>query len=304
MPNLEPDTYTRVVPTNSMTPPAITTDLPATSPRITPLTVQFNGGDPGLGHPLIQLPMQLNGSWVDVTHPTPTCGDVTAACWTSGWIPVSNLSEDDIVVWYSATPTFVANKTATTRAYAWQFEYEPPQDLPVGAYRFHVSGQVKLNGAQSGFDLDTGTVQITPNTALTLDPVLTASGGQITFDATLLYPQAMPMFENADNLDWQTANFRALTPRWGNQFSPAVPAATIPAATLTAPGGGTTSVPLTYVERDVADTQADYRGKPDTGSALHGQVAGSGAGMYTLSIPAIADAYGNTSQATTVTGSM
>jgi neutral ceramidase len=304
MPNLEPDAYTRVVPTNSMTAPAMTQDLPSTSQRITPLLAKFDGADPGLGTPLIQLQTQVNDAWVDVTQPTTACGDLTASCWTSGWIPVSNLSEDDIVVWYAATPTFLSNPTATTRAHAWQFEYEPPIDLPVGSYRFHISGQVKLNNTQSGFDLYTAAVQITPSTGLTLDTLLQASSGQLTFDATLLYPQAMALFSNLDNPDWQTANYRALTPRWGNQFSPAVPASTVPAATLMSPGGSSSSLPLTYVERTLPDTQADYRGKPNTGSALHGQITVSGAGTYTLSIPTITDVYGNTSQPTMVTGTL
>lgn len=315
LPNLLPDPYTPIVPTNSAAAPGIDLDLPATSQRIDSLDVKFHGGDPGLGTPLITLQMQVNGSFVDVTKPTPGCGDLTVSCWTSGWIPVSNLSENDITVWYTATPTFLANPTATMRAHAWEFRYEPPIDLPVGTYRFHIVGQAKQSDQQAQYELDTQPVQISPNTNLTMDMLLQPSSGQLVFDGTLLYPQLLGLFEDTANPDWQTANFRALTPRWGTSnvqdtngnnipFSPAVPATTIPSATLTPPGGGEASVTLTYVTRTVPDTTYDYYQHPDQGSALHAVIPVSGSGTYTLSIPSISDAYGNMSQPTTITASM
>jgi hypothetical protein len=344
LPNLEPDTYTPVTPTDSTAAPGIDADVPPTSPRITPLTVKFHGGDPGLGTPVISLQMQVNGSYVNVTQSTPSCGDLTASCWTSGWIPVNNQSEYDFVVWYSANPTFVANPTATAREHDWTFEYEPPVNLPAGTYRFHITGVASQNGQQAPYTLDTAAVQITPNTHLTLDMLLTPSNGQLVFDGTLLYPQLLAQFgnaykkpgtqmachvdgdcsagdvcvtgscETAINLSWQTANFRALTPRWGVYsppsggapipFSPAVPGTTIPNGQLTPPGGGETDVPLTYVTREVSDTTYDYFSHPDQGSALHAVIPGAGSGTYTLSIPSISDAYGNSSPATTISASL
>jgi neutral ceramidase len=305
LPNLLPDSTPPVVPTNSTTGPRIDQDVPATVARMDTIDVTFFGGDPGLGHPQINLQMkQSDGSFVNVTKPAPTCGDRTASCWTSGWIPVDNLRSYEMAVFYTATPTYVADPTASTRDHHWELKYEPPPNLPAGTYRFEIKGNAKQNGSVTSYDLTTGSVQITPNTSLTVDAQLVASSGSLVFDGTLLYPQKGPAYSNSMNPGWQTDNFRAIAPRWGNLFAPAVPAATLPMAQLTSPSSGETSVTLSWVQRTVADTVSDYRGHPDQGSSLHAEMAGSGTGTYALAIPSIPDAYGNSSQPTMVMGSM
>jgi hypothetical protein len=307
IPNMQPDDTPPVVPTNSMRTPAVDQDVPASAERLQTIDFSWYGGDPGLNHPVVTLQVKnADGTFSDVTQPTPGCG-LAPNCWTSGWIPVNDLSGFDFAILYTATPTYKANPTATVRDHHWSGQYEPPINLPPGTYRFHITGQAKQNDAATAYDLTTGNVQVGPSTQLGVDATLTESGDVLSFDGTLLYPQHEPscyspqtetVLCNTNNApDWQTRYFRAAVPRWGTYFAPAVPASDISPATLVSTGA---PVDLTYVERAFPDELADYWRSPTTGSSLHGEATVSSSADQAITIPVLTDQFSNTAAARTI----
>jgi neutral ceramidase len=286
-PNLAPDVYTPIVPSDSMMPAAIDADVLAPVERMDVVDFSFYGGDPGLGMPAITLQAQgSDGGFADVKR--------------NGWIPVTNLHGDDFAVFYSASPTFKATPSATSRVHHWEAKYEPPIDLPTGAYRVHVVGQQKTNGGIAQYELYTSTFQIVASTKLTIAAQLAVSNGTVVFDGILLYPQRAPVFDpEADDAAWQTDNFRLAVPRFGGQFAPAVPATTLPVGTLTPDVGNALPATLTYVTGPaVPDTAASYL--PGQGPGLHAAIPVTNGTTFTLAIPLVTDQYGNTSAPTTV----
>jgi hypothetical protein len=306
IPNLDSDGTPKAVPSNSDRAPAVETNVPAMVERAETIGFTFFGGDPGYGHPVVTLQYKDGDTFKDVTKPTPTCGNKTAACWTSGWIKVTNVAQFDFWTGYVASPTYKDQPGAASRSHHYEVKYEPPIDLPAGTYRFHIQGQAKQGGNAAAYDLTTGSVQVVPSTKLSVDAKVTVAGTKLSFDGTLLYPQKHPEYTSGDgstsDRSWQVGNFRALTPRWGDGFSPAVPATSVPGGTLNVTGGGEQSVAFAYVERHVEDNVTSYKGAPETGSSLHMEatVTDASAG-YTLQLPSFTDEYGNTAPAATIT---
>jgi neutral ceramidase len=286
VPSMAADPYTPIVPSDSMAAPAISTDVPTTPlARLNTINVSFHGGDPGLGTPLVSLQGKgANDAFADVK--------------TNGWIPVSNLHGYAMQTFYEATPTFKANPTATSRAHLWRVQYEAPQGLPLGTYRFHVTGKANMGGTATAYELTSSAFQVVASTALTLDTKVAANGKTIVIDATLKYPQGHPTYANAPSGDWQLTNFRLWTPRWGNGFSPARPAALLPSVSATADGTSMTTAALSYEERTLDTSHASYQ--PGEGSGLHAEIAVPASGQYTVTVPTITDEFGNTSAPVTL----
>lgn len=280
MPPLDPEPYEPVVTASSSTDAAIAVEPPAEVERLSSIDFSFVAGDPGLGQPAVSLQRQNGDAWEPVLK--------------NGWIPVASHHGYEIPLTFQPTPTYREAPDATEREHLWGAHYEPPHDLPAGAYRFHIKARIKRGGEVRDAEVTTRAFELVPSRSLQLDGQLTTRGDKLVFDGTLLYPQKRASYSTASgNGGWQLDGFRLVDPRFAAPFAPATPKAIAVSALLVA---GPTEEPITlsFIERPITTIVPRYT--PGEGSGLYAEVPLAGPGTYQVAIPGglLEDQWGNT----------
>lgn len=195
--------YTPIAATASLQAPAVIEEPPQVAERITEIAFAMRGGDPALGTPEVRLQRDTNGAWSDVL--------------VSGWIPVSNLRGPELPTFYEASPSWREDPEAAARTHVWRVIYEPPRDLPVGAYRFTARGETIVEGATQAYVLHSQPFVVVPSSAMRIDAAVVGDA----LEATLLYPVRKAVYHpDRANDGWQIGGFRAVDPRFTPAFVP------------------------------------------------------------------------------------
>ncbi len=281
--DLTPRPYTPFAATSSPRAPAELEPLPAQAPRFTELRWRFEGGDPALGNPLVQL---VHEDGTPVLH--------------NGWLPITSTRTGDLPFLYESDPTYKAAPTATERTHTFTFVYELPPELPLGTYRLRATGRVKLGGQVQDFTLDGSPFTVVPG-ALPLDVALVAEAGGVRLSITPRWPAADPVWAPSPNDEWQIGRFRMLDRGFGRGFVPVLGAVVTAAATVQS--GADAPIPITLADNGLAaPSQGGEPWAAGDGPGLTGVAAGLGAGLYTVTVPAgaVEDAFGNRNEATSV----
>ncbi len=195
--------YEPVVATDSTTAPAVAEEPAAVAERLTEIAFSFHGGDPALGTPEVTLERRGDGGWEPLR--------------IGGWIPVSNLRGPELPTFYTAEPSYREAPAATSRGHRWRVIYEPPRDLPVGSYRFHVRGSAQAGGVVAPFALRSRPFAVVPSSRMRVEGAV-ANG---LLRATLLYPVREPVYAAERRNDgWQIGGFRAVDTSFPPDFVP------------------------------------------------------------------------------------
>jgi neutral ceramidase len=130
---------------------ATTTTEPADAERLQTHTFVFEGGDPTLGLPQVSLEKKEGGAFVQVMA-SPTR-------------PLINGPE--LMIRYAATPTWLADQTATSRTHAWSVFFETVPSTALGEYRFVARGKLQRAGATEPYELISRTFTVSKATSAT-----------------------------------------------------------------------------------------------------------------------------------------
>ncbi|MGV3624525.1 MAG: neutral/alkaline non-lysosomal ceramidase N-terminal domain-containing protein [Archangium sp.] len=172
--------------TNSTGPAKILTE-PLDGQRLTTHLFEFEGGDPGLGTPQVSLEVEEGGSFVPVQ--------------ASATRVVVNGPE--LILRYSATPTFRSQPMATARTYVWSVQFETLPTTPLATYRLVAKGRIK-NGSESDYSL------ISRGFVVSASDAASTATARFTTDARLALDVRFPPnpTEVASNRDDPVKNFR------------------------------------------------------------------------------------------------
>lgn len=152
LPNHIPDetpaagTASSIVPENLWIPLdiEIETEPPTSLPRVQGLAqFLFEGGDPGVDMPMVYLEHNVDGEWIEVTHPSGR--------------PITQ-ADPDILITHLPTPLYPFVDPQSHHYWiAWQpiGDRENRMGLPLGEYRFHIYGkQFAGNDTEWPWDVD------------------------------------------------------------------------------------------------------------------------------------------------------
>lgn len=168
-PTLELEPATRSQPSQS-TGPAKIVNSSGDMERLKTATLQFEAGDSLLGTPQVSLEREENGAFSPVAA-SPTRFVVNGP---------------EIIVRYSAFPTYAADKTATVRTHTWKAEWETLQTTPLGRYRLVATGKTIFQGAVTDFRLEGQPFTLTASGAVGTNARATFDGGTLAVE--LRYP--------------------------------------------------------------------------------------------------------------------
>lgn len=123
---------------------------PVDGERLTTHVFEFEGGDPSLGTPRVSLERQEGAGFVPVQ--------------ASSTRLVINGPE--LLLRYSATPTYRAEPEATTRRHLWRVQFETIPSTELGSYRLVARGRSKVAGAESTYELPSASFAVTKSTSV------------------------------------------------------------------------------------------------------------------------------------------
>lgn len=247
--------------TDALGEPAIVTE-PADAERLTVHTFAFEGGDPTLGTPRVALERESGGAF------SPVPASATRVV----------VNGPEVLLRYEATPTFVAEPTATVRRHRWTAQFETLPSTAPGRYRLVASGTTQRAGTARAYRLESRVFEVTRSTAARL------SASRLT-DGRLAVEARFPPNPEQDLEGDPVGGWRS----WDDEADPRVGARVRGGqlgATLRAPDGTSTAVSLTWSAGD----------ERYVGPALNTP------GAWTLEVErgGLADDFGNTSPAATL----
>ncbi len=143
-----PVTEPRLV-TDSMSAPQVVTQ-PMSGERLATHLFEFEGGDPALGTPRVSLEKQEGTGFVPVRA-------------SSTRLVVNG---PELLLRYSATPTYKAEPDATTRRHLWRIWFETIPSTELATYRLVARGKAKVGGAESSYELASAPFTVTKNTTV------------------------------------------------------------------------------------------------------------------------------------------
>jgi neutral ceramidase len=135
----------------------------------------WEGGDPGVDHPMVFLEMEVDGEWVEVTTPSGRA--------VSNELP-------DILLTHTPAPLYPHYDPQAHYWWAgWQTigEHESRMGLPLGNYRFHIYGS-SYTGQNEQWPWDTESYDLTSPAFEIIPAEIALTIGESTVEANIMGP--------------------------------------------------------------------------------------------------------------------
>lgn len=269
--------WTPVLPTSSTLPPRELEAPAATARRLESVWCEFEGGDPAVDQPVVNIEHLVDGAWQQVRD--------------GAWKPVSNTSGPLLPLFYSAAPSFKDAPGATVRDHRWRVSWEPAKDAALGSYRFVIDGH-HYNGASTSYQIVSTPFEVRANDALLVE-ARRQDVAEPTVHVTVRYPAAPPAWSSlAGSEDWQVDGFALVDPWFAPPFVPLLaPAASALAVSVVA-DGVVVEEQLSFHAASVGmDTPASYQ--PGDGPGFSGALPAATSLELRVPAGAVTDAWGN-----------